>query len=403
MWPENESPYVPVARITALPQDTWSDALRQQVEDRLAFNPWTGLAAHRPLGSIMRARRPAYAAARAYRAENNAVTIDEPTRPPRRVGSPAIGGVGRPIGRAPREKTEPKHAGETRIGAVWRGSRMAASEPRFIASVGSDPHPAGERVAGPPGIGNTRWLNGRGTISSSGSRRSFFLASARSRGAPRNSIQAFHDEAKRPGFGRAGAPRKRSGDLLATDRQRRRGTRRPRRSARQTSGDRPVARPQAVRRRHASHRGLVRPEGDRQAALPRDDGRPSDHGGAVRWSPACMSTSRCRSPRRGSTFMRRIYPFLPLLLALSTSSPFYDRRRTGLHGYRLRAYAELPRTGLPELFDDADDYARYVRVMTGGRCRARPNVFLVAHPAFDPIPDPGACASPTAARDWTIP
>ena len=82
MWPEDESPYRPVARITALPQETWSDALRQQVEDRLAFNPWTGLAAHRPLGSIMRARRPAYAAARAYRAENNAVTIEEPTRLP---------------------------------------------------------------------------------------------------------------------------------------------------------------------------------------------------------------------------------------------------------------------------------------------------------------------------------
>lgn len=61
---------------------------------------------------------------------------------------------------------------------------------------------------------------------------------------------------------------------------------------------------------------------------------------------------------------RRLLPFLPLLLALSTSSPFWQGRPTGLAGYRLRAYAELPRTGLPELFDDADDYARYLRVMT---------------------------------------
>lgn len=39
------------------PAVTWSDARRQQVEDRLAFNPWTELAAHRPLGSIMGAPR----------------------------------------------------------------------------------------------------------------------------------------------------------------------------------------------------------------------------------------------------------------------------------------------------------------------------------------------------------
>lgn len=77
-WPEDESPYLPVARITALPQETWSDELRGLVDDRLAFSPWTGLAAHRPLGSIMRARRPAYVSAREYRAQANGVEITEP-------------------------------------------------------------------------------------------------------------------------------------------------------------------------------------------------------------------------------------------------------------------------------------------------------------------------------------
>ena len=61
--------------------------------------------------------------------------------------------------------------------------------------------------------------------------------------------------------------------------------------------------------------------------------------------------------------MRRITPYLPLLLALSTSSPFWQGRRTGLMGYRLAAYSELPRTGLPEFFDDADDYRRYLSAM----------------------------------------
>ncbi|MBN9060949.1 MAG: carboxylate-amine ligase [Rhizobiales bacterium 65-9] len=61
--------------------------------------------------------------------------------------------------------------------------------------------------------------------------------------------------------------------------------------------------------------------------------------------------------------MNRMQPFLPLLLALSTSSPFWQGRWTGLLGYRLAAYREMPRTGLPETFDDAQDYERYVDAM----------------------------------------
>lgn len=63
--------------------------------------------------------------------------------------------------------------------------------------------------------------------------------------------------------------------------------------------------------------------------------------------------------------MGRLLPFLPLLLALSTSSPFWQGRRTGLMAYRLSAYAELPRTGLPELFTDPDDYRAYVETLVG--------------------------------------
>ena len=76
-WPETESPYLTVARVSALPQATWSDDMRNLVEEHMSFNPWIGLAAHRPLGSIMRARRPAYAAAREFRAHANEVEINE--------------------------------------------------------------------------------------------------------------------------------------------------------------------------------------------------------------------------------------------------------------------------------------------------------------------------------------
>jgi len=61
--------------------------------------------------------------------------------------------------------------------------------------------------------------------------------------------------------------------------------------------------------------------------------------------------------------MYRMLPYLPLLLALSTSSPFWQSRRTGLKGYRLAAYDELPRTGVPELFRTREEFDAYVAAL----------------------------------------
>jgi carboxylate-amine ligase len=63
--------------------------------------------------------------------------------------------------------------------------------------------------------------------------------------------------------------------------------------------------------------------------------------------------------------MTRMLPYVPLLLALSTSSPFWQSECTGLKGYRLAAYDELPRTGLPELFWSAQEYDQYVSALVG--------------------------------------
>lgn len=52
--------------------------------------------------------------------------------------------------------------------------------------------------------------------------------------------------------------------------------------------------------------------------------------------------------------------FLPHLLALSTSSPFWQGMRTGLNSYRLSVFKEMPRTGLPEEFDLPGQYQRTV-------------------------------------------
>lgn len=68
-------------------------------------------------------------------------------------------------------------------------------------------------------------------------------------------------------------------------------------------------------------------------------------------------------PARRIDVMTRMLPYLPLFIALSASSPFWQRRATGLKGYRLAAYDELPRTGLPELFRTAQEYEAYVDAM----------------------------------------
>jgi glutamate---cysteine ligase / carboxylate-amine ligase len=61
--------------------------------------------------------------------------------------------------------------------------------------------------------------------------------------------------------------------------------------------------------------------------------------------------------------MYRMLPYLPLFLALSTASPFWQSRRTGLKGYRLAAYDELPRTGVPELFRTQREFDAYVAAL----------------------------------------
>jgi carboxylate-amine ligase len=55
--------------------------------------------------------------------------------------------------------------------------------------------------------------------------------------------------------------------------------------------------------------------------------------------------------------------FLPHLLALSSSSPFWQGRISGLKSYRLSIFDELPRTGLPEYFNSHGEYQRTIGVL----------------------------------------
>ena len=61
--------------------------------------------------------------------------------------------------------------------------------------------------------------------------------------------------------------------------------------------------------------------------------------------------------------MNQVSYFLPHLLALSTSSPFWQGKDTGLRSYRLAVWDELPRTGLPEQFESFGEYNRHVQIL----------------------------------------
>ncbi len=59
--------------------------------------------------------------------------------------------------------------------------------------------------------------------------------------------------------------------------------------------------------------------------------------------------------------------FLPHLLALSTSSPFWQGEDSGLKSYRLAVFDELPRTGLPESFVSYSEYQRHVQTLVDAK------------------------------------
>lgn len=61
--------------------------------------------------------------------------------------------------------------------------------------------------------------------------------------------------------------------------------------------------------------------------------------------------------------MNQVRYFLPHLLALSTSSPFWGSRLTGLKSYRISTFRAMPRTGLPEEFASWSEYQRHVDVL----------------------------------------
>ena len=63
--------------------------------------------------------------------------------------------------------------------------------------------------------------------------------------------------------------------------------------------------------------------------------------------------------------MNRVRRYLPHLLCLSTSSPFWQGHDTGLRSYRMAAFSELPRTGIPDFYPSFSAFSRQIATLTG--------------------------------------
>ena len=77
-WSEHDSPYIAVARLRLPRQEAYSEARIAYVNDALSFCISHSLEAHRPLGSIQRARLAAYPHMSRLRREANGCSLAEP-------------------------------------------------------------------------------------------------------------------------------------------------------------------------------------------------------------------------------------------------------------------------------------------------------------------------------------
>src|SRR5437868_4608270 len=93
--------------------------------------------------------------------------------------------------------------------------------------------------------------------------------------------------------------------------------------------------------------------------------------------------------------------FLPHLLALSTSSPFWLGINTGLKSYRSEVFKKFPRTDIPDHFDSYQSFQRYVDLLLKTNCIGNPKKIwwdVRPHPYF-PTLEFRICDIPTRVDD----
>jgi carboxylate-amine ligase len=77
--------------------------------------------------------------------------------------------------------------------------------------------------------------------------------------------------------------------------------------------------------------------------------------------------------------------FLPHVLALSTSSPFWMGTNTGLKSYRCEVFKKFPRTDIPDYFSSYSEYENYVTLLLKTGCIDKPKKIwwdIRPHPTF---------------------
>lgn len=86
--------------------------------------------------------------------------------------------------------------------------------------------------------------------------------------------------------------------------------------------------------------------------------------------------------------MNTVRYFLPHIYALSTNSPFWEGRNTGFKSFRTKVFDKFPRTGMPDYFNDWDDYKNYVNLLIKTNCIDNAKKIwwdVRVHPFFDTI------------------
>jgi glutamate---cysteine ligase / carboxylate-amine ligase len=86
--------------------------------------------------------------------------------------------------------------------------------------------------------------------------------------------------------------------------------------------------------------------------------------------------------------MNTVRYFLPHVYALSTNSPFWEGRNTGFKSFRMEIFAKFPRTGIPDHFQNWDDYKNYINLLIKTNCIDNAKKIwwdVRVHPFFDTI------------------
>ncbi len=100
-------------------------------------------------------------------------------------------------------------------------------------------------------------------------------------------------------------------------------------------------------------------EGDRYEQLD------ADMQGAIRRMMICGMHVHVglENPERRIDVQNQMRYFLPHMLALTTSSPFWEGRQMGMKSYRLSVFDGMPRTGIPEELDSFGEYERLINTI----------------------------------------